>query len=137
MPDLTDPPDWEKRNQDKGRDAFNQVGQGGRDNPQPGERRIPEPAKPEPVRKYEMPGPAGDSVRRQEAERAAVARAKQLQAAKAQEIEKQPERGRGNEGDQRQGKEALPSERDAAAVARAQKLAKEFNNVAQFKGHER
>lgn len=126
MSNPTDPPEWAARNKGKAQEAFNQAAQGA---------RVPEPRKPEPAQRLEMPGPGGHAVRQQEAERAAIARAKQLQAAKGRENEQQIEKGRTAAVDQ--AKEMGQGNKNKDALARANKLAKEFNNAAKYKEHER
>jgi hypothetical protein len=130
---------WVTKNQGKAQEAFNQAARGDtgqQSNIMRGRGGdVPEPPKPRPAMALQMPGPGGDAVRQQEAERAAIARARQLQANKSQEISKQAERGRA--GEQSAPKAAPPANKDRSAVARAEKLAKEFNNAAKYQGHER
>ncbi len=132
-----EPPDWEKRNQDKGKDAFNPPARGERDGPPPGERGIPEPAKPEMAKKYDMPGPGGDAVRRQEAERSAIDRAKRLEAQKKPEVEKESPK-KAVESAREKGLEGKTDyQKDVIARAERLKFANEFNNKARYKGHEK
>ena len=123
---MSNPTDWQARNKGKAQEAFNQAAQGA---------RVPEPRKPEPAQRVEMPGPGGHAVRQQEAERAAIARSKQLQAAKGRENAQQIDKVRAGAVDR--AKEAGQGAKNKDALARADKLAKEFNNAAKYKEHER